>query len=74
MKLVVIPACGGGKRILPQNIKLCCGKPLTKWSLDVALLCGRFDQVLVSIAKDGRALANDVEPTEGQQKRISAWS
>ena len=48
MKLCVIPARGGSKRILRKNIKIFCGKPMIAWSIEAALQSGCFDQVVVS--------------------------
>lgn len=48
MKLAVIPARGGSKRIPGKNIKAFCGKPMLVWSIEVALRSGCFDQVIVS--------------------------
>jgi N-acylneuraminate cytidylyltransferase len=48
MKLAVIPARGGSKRIPRKNIKLFCGKPMLAWSIEAALQSGSFDQVIVS--------------------------
>jgi N-acylneuraminate cytidylyltransferase len=48
MRLAVIPARGGSKRIPRKNIKLFCGKPMIAWSIEVALQSGCFDRVLVS--------------------------
>lgn len=48
MKLAVIPARGGSKRIPRKNIKLFCGKPMIVWSIEAALESGCFDQVVVS--------------------------
>jgi len=48
MKLAVIPARGGSKRIPRKNIKFFCGKPIIEWSIDAALQSGCFDQVVVS--------------------------
>ena len=31
MKLCVIPARGGSKRIPKKNIRLFCGKPIIEW-------------------------------------------
>ena len=43
MSLVVIPACGGIKRIL--------SRPMTKWSFEVALLCRCFAQFISTLPK-----------------------
>lgn len=48
MKLAVIPARGGSKRIPRKNIKLFCGKPMIAWSIEAALQSGCFDQIIVS--------------------------
>lgn len=48
MRLAVIPARGGSKRIPRKNIKLFCGKPMIAWSIDAALQSGCFDEVVVS--------------------------
>lgn len=48
MRLAVIPARGGSKRIPRKNIKLFNGKPMLAWSIEAALQSQMFDQVLVS--------------------------
>ena len=48
MKLAVIPARGGSKRIPRKNIKLFCGKPMIAWSIEAAQQSGCFDQIVVS--------------------------
>jgi pseudaminic acid cytidylyltransferase len=48
MKIAVIPARGGSKRIPRKNIKLFCGKPMIAWSIEAALQSGCFDHVVVS--------------------------
>lgn len=48
MRLAVIPARGGSKRIPRKNIKMFCGKPMIAWSIEAALQSGCFDQVIVS--------------------------
>lgn len=48
MKLAVIPARGGSKRIPRKNIKLFNGKPMIAWSIEAALRSQMFDQVIVS--------------------------
>lgn len=48
MRLAVIPARGGSKRIPRKNIKPFCGKPMIAWSIEAALQSGCFDQVVVS--------------------------
>ena len=48
MKIAVIPARGGSKRIPRKNIKDFCGKPMIAWSIEAALRSNCFDQVIVS--------------------------
>ncbi len=48
MKLCVIPARGGSKRIPRKNIKDFCGRPMIAWSILAARESGLFDCVLVS--------------------------
>jgi pseudaminic acid cytidylyltransferase len=48
MKLAVIPARGGSKRIPRKNIREFAGKPMIAHAIDAALRCGLFDHVLVS--------------------------
>lgn len=48
MKLAVIPARGGSKRIPRKNVKRFCGRPMIAWSIAAAHASGCFDRVLVS--------------------------
>ncbi|MDF0751264.1 pseudaminic acid cytidylyltransferase [Marinobacter sp. 71-i] len=48
MRLAVIPARGGSKRIPGKNIKEFCGKPMIAWSIEAALESDCFDRVIVS--------------------------
>lgn len=48
MKLAIIPARGGSKRIPRKNVKLFCGKPMIAWSIDAAHASGLFDHIVVS--------------------------
>ncbi|WP_024619554.1 pseudaminic acid cytidylyltransferase [Pseudomonas kilonensis] len=48
MRLAVIPARGGSKRIPRKNIKVFCGKPMIVWSIQAALQSGCFDKIIVS--------------------------
>lgn len=48
MKLAIIPARGGSKRIPRKNIKLFCGKPMLAWSIEAAHSSGCFDRIIVS--------------------------
>lgn len=48
MKIAVIPARGGSKRIPRKNIKNFCGKPMIAWSIETAKMSGLFDHIIVS--------------------------
>lgn len=48
MKLAVIPARGGSKRIPRKNIKLFAGKPIIAYSIEAALEAACFDRIIVS--------------------------
>lgn len=48
MKLAVIPARGGSKRILRKNIKPFGGLPMIAWSIRAALTSNCFDRIIVS--------------------------
>jgi pseudaminic acid cytidylyltransferase len=55
MKIAVIPARGGSKRIPGKNIRDFCGKPIIAYSIDAALASGCFDTVIVSTDDDAIA-------------------
>ena len=46
--ICIIPARGGSKRIPRKNIKEFLGKPIITYSIQAALDCGLFDEVMVS--------------------------
>jgi N-acylneuraminate cytidylyltransferase len=48
VKIAVIPARGGSKRIPRKNIRLFCGKPIMAYSIAAAQQTGLFDQIVVS--------------------------
>jgi len=48
MKIAIIPARGGSKRIPRKNIKLFCGKPMIAWSIEAAKSSGLFEHIIVS--------------------------
>ncbi len=48
MKIAVLPARGGSKRIPRKNIKDFCGKPMIAWSIEVAKAADLFDHIIVS--------------------------
>ncbi|MEW7009865.1 pseudaminic acid cytidylyltransferase [Lentilitoribacter sp. EG35] len=65
MKLAVIPARGGSKRIPRKNIRLFNGKPMIAWSIEAARASKCFDRIIVStddqeIAEFSRSTGADV--------------
>jgi len=48
MRIAVIPARGGSKRIPRKNIKIFCGKPMIAWSIEAAKSSGLFERIIVS--------------------------
>jgi len=48
MKIAVIPARGGSKRIPRKNIKDFCGKPMLAWPIAAAKASHLFDHIIVS--------------------------
>lgn len=46
--LAVIPARSGSKGVRDKNIKLLNGKPLIAYTIEAALQCGKFEEVMVS--------------------------
>lgn len=65
MRLAVIPARGGSKRIPRKNIKLFGGIPMIAWSIRAAIESACFDRIIVStddvdIAKTAEAYGAEV--------------
>ena len=48
MRIAVIPARGGSKRIPRKNIKPFNGKPMIAWSIEAARSSKLFDEIIVS--------------------------
>lgn len=48
MRLAVIPARGGSKRIPRKNIRAFAGRPMIAYAIDAARSCGLFEHVVVS--------------------------
>lgn len=46
--IAIIPARGGSKRIHKKNIKLFCGEPIIRYSIENALESNIFENVIVS--------------------------
>lgn len=65
MRLAVIPARGGSKRIPRKNIRPFAGRPMLAWPVEAALRAGCFDRIVVStddaeIAEVARAAGAEV--------------
>jgi pseudaminic acid cytidylyltransferase len=43
-----VPARGGSKRIPHKNIRSFCGRPIIAYSIEVAIACELFDEIMVS--------------------------
>ena len=56
MKIALLPARKGSKRIRNKNIKDFCGKPIIAWSIQSALKANIFDKIIVST--DSKDIAN----------------
>lgn len=52
MRLAVIPARGGSKRIPGKNIVSFCGKPMIAYALDAVEKSGLFDRIHISTDSD----------------------
>jgi N-acylneuraminate cytidylyltransferase len=52
VRLAVIPARGGSKRIARKNVRPFAGKPIITYSIDAARSSGLFDDVIVSTDDD----------------------
>jgi pseudaminic acid cytidylyltransferase len=48
MKIAIIPARGGSKRIPRKNIRVFAGRPMIAYAIDAARASGLFDHVVVS--------------------------
>jgi N-acylneuraminate cytidylyltransferase len=52
MKIAIIPARGGSKRIPKKNTKLFHGKPIIAYSIEACIASSVFDKVIVSTDSD----------------------
>jgi len=59
MRVAIIPARGGSKRIPRKNIRHFCGKPMIAWSINAAQESQCFDQIIVST--DDKEIASVAE-------------
>lgn len=56
MRVAIIPARGGSRRIPRKNVKGFCGKPMITWSIEAAQASDCFDKIIVST--DDREIAD----------------
>ena len=59
MKVAVILARGGSKRIPRKNVREFCGQPMIAWPIAAAKACGLFDRIIVST--DDKKIAKTAE-------------
>ncbi len=72
MRIAVIPARGGSRRIPGKNIRPFCGRPMIAWSIEAAIRSGCFDDIIVStdspeiaaVAVEWGASTPFIRPTE----------
>lgn len=48
MRIAIIPARGGSKRIPRKNINSFCGKPIIAYSIEAARASGLFDRIVIT--------------------------
>lgn len=72
MRVAVIPARGGSKRIPRKNIRPFCGKPMIAWSIEAACASGCFDRVVVSTDDDEIAAVGEQYGAEVPFRRPEA--
>lgn len=72
MRLAIIPARGGSKRIPRKNVKPFAGKPMIAWPIEAARSSGCFDRIIIStddpeiaaVARDYGAEVPFIRPAE----------
>ncbi len=72
MRIAIIPARGGSKRIPNKNIRDFLGRPMICWSIETAQKSGMFDHVVVStdsesiaeVAQTSGAIVPFIRPSE----------
>lgn len=55
MRLAVIPARSGSKRVPLKNVRDFCGKPMIAWAIEAAINSNLFDEIIVSTDAEGIA-------------------
>lgn len=74
MRIAVIPARGGSKRIPNKNIEIFCGKPIIAWSIQHAVESRCFDRVIVSTDDDRIACIAEAYGAEAPFRRPARLS
>lgn len=57
MKICIIPARGGSKRIVGKNLKIFIDRPIIAYAIEIAKRSGLFDRIIVSTDNDEIARA-----------------
>ena len=71
MKIAVIPARGGSKRIPRKNIKLFGDKPMIAWAIEAAKKSGMFDHIIVSSDDSEIIKISNQWPTAAKLRQIN---
>lgn len=74
MRLAVIPARGGSKRIPRKNVRPFFGRPMIAWSIEAARDSGCFDRIIVSTDDDEIASVAEAQGAEAPFRRPAALS
>lgn len=82
MKICIIPARGGSKRIPRKNLKPFAGKPIIAWSIEAAKKSALFDRIIVStddeeiarVAREFGAETPFVRPPELANDQATAFA
>jgi pseudaminic acid cytidylyltransferase len=74
MRMAVIPARGGSKRIPRKNIRLFGGRPIIAWSIAAAKATGLFDHIICSTDDDEIAAVAEAWGAEAPFRRPAALS
>lgn len=69
MRLAVIPARGGSKRVPGKNVRMFAGRPMIAWSIQAAQDSGCFDRIVVSTDDEAIAEIATVEGAETPFRR-----
>ncbi|HEY9218026.1 MAG TPA: pseudaminic acid cytidylyltransferase [Phenylobacterium sp.] len=74
MRIALIPARGGSKRIPRKNIRPFAGKPVIAWSIAAAQASGLFDRIICSTDDEEIAAVAEAHGAEAPFRRPEALS